>query len=287
MQGASEAAIFLEGAGQRILLGISLELLHEERRRHPAQLDRARCAYHLVPPVENPRPIDAARQMGLEPRIALHVDGSRDKEPPVVEIPQPGSEAEAQEIKERKDDFGRYMDSQDPHSGQGRARPIAPRQPRRHACPSPLRPAAAYPAAVSGSRASPLHAVGASDTHTVPLFLVLRPFPPALGQSDSGMTNYVWPLTYHDEKHYGLFITSRQFERLLATLPREVQGFRFPTWGATDDDPPACFQQTQAVADIAFGSGERAHQLGVATRDHPACALLIPPEPGQDLFLEV
>ena len=45
--------------------------------------------------------------MGREPRIALHVDGSRGKEPPVVEIPQPGGEAEAQEIEERNDDFSR------------------------------------------------------------------------------------------------------------------------------------------------------------------------------------
>ena len=35
------------------------------------------------------------------------------KEPAVVEIAQPGREAEAQEIEERKDDFGRYMDSQE------------------------------------------------------------------------------------------------------------------------------------------------------------------------------
>ena len=44
--------------------------------------------------------------MGLEPRIALHVDRPRGKEPPVVQIPQPGGEAEAQEIEERKDDLG-------------------------------------------------------------------------------------------------------------------------------------------------------------------------------------
>src|SRR5881409_4133794 len=102
MQGAGETAIFLEGAGQRILLGIGLELLHEERRRDPAQLDRARRADHLVPPVENPRPIDAARQIGLEPRRALHIDGSRGKKPPVVEIPQPGGEAEAKRSKSAK-----------------------------------------------------------------------------------------------------------------------------------------------------------------------------------------
>src|SRR2546427_6448859 len=87
-------------------------------------------------------------------------------------------------------------------------------------------------------------------------------------------------LTSYDERHSCLFIPPRQCDRLLATLPREVQGFRFPTQGAADDDPPPGFQQTQAVADITFGSGKRAHQLGVATRDHPACALLIPPEPG-------
>src|SRR6266568_3152072 len=54
-------------------------------------------------------------------------------------------------------------------------------------------------------------------------------------------------LTSYDERHYCLFITSRQRDRLLATLPREVQGFRFPTQGAADDDPPPGFQQTQAV----------------------------------------
>ncbi len=101
------------------------------------------------------------------------------------------------------------------------------------------------------------------------------------------MTNYVWTLTYHEERPYCLFITSRHFDRLLATLPREIQGFRFSTQGAADDDPPSCLQQTQAVADIAFGSGECTHQFGVATRDHPTCALLIPQEPGQYLFLEV
>ena len=60
-----------------------------------------------------------------------------------------------------------------------------------------------------------------------------------------------------------------------------------PTQDAADDDPPACFQQTQAVADIAFGRGDSAHQLWVTTRDHPACALLIPQQPGQYLLLEV
>src|SRR5437660_8295987 len=109
MQGAGEAAIFLEAAGQRVLLRIGLELLHQERGGYPAEFDRARRAHHLVPPVENPRPIDAARNMGLEPRIALHVDGPRGKEPSVVEIAEPGGEAEAQEIKKRKDDFGEAM----------------------------------------------------------------------------------------------------------------------------------------------------------------------------------
>src|SRR5207244_8048568 len=112
-------------------------------------------------------------------------------------------------IEEGKNDFGGYMDSQDPHSGQGRVRPLEPRQPRRYACPSPLLPAAAaYSAAVSGRRASPLHAVGASDTQTVPPFLVLRPLPPAFVHRDGGMTNHGWPLTPHTERHYGLFITS-------------------------------------------------------------------------------
>jgi hypothetical protein len=75
------------------------------------------------------------------------------------------------------------------------------------------------------------------------------------------------------EAEHRLFITSCQFDRLLATLPREVQGFRLPTWGAADDDPPPCFQQTQAVADIAFGSGERAHQLGGGySRSSRVCA---------------
>src|SRR5712692_8180823 len=110
MQGAGEAAIFLEGTCQRVLLRIGLELLHQQRGGHPAELYRARRAHHLVPPVENPRPIDAVRNMGLEPRIALHVDGSRGKEPPVVEISKPRGEAEAQESEERKDDLGRYMD---------------------------------------------------------------------------------------------------------------------------------------------------------------------------------
>ena len=44
--------------------------------------------------------------MGLEPGIALHVDRPRGKEPAVAEVAQPGGEAEAQEIKERKDDLG-------------------------------------------------------------------------------------------------------------------------------------------------------------------------------------
>jgi hypothetical protein len=76
------------------------------------------------------------------------------------------------------------------------------------------------------------------------------------------MTHHGWPLTPHDERPYGLFITSRQFDRLLATLPREGQGFRFPTWGTTDDDPPPAFQQTQAVADIAFGPWCPTRRLG-------------------------
>src|SRR4029453_9752656 len=100
MEGAGEAAIFLEGAGQRVLPRIGLELLHQQRGGHPAELDRARPAHNLIPPIENRWPIDGARNMGVEPRIALHVDGPRGKAPSVVEIPQPGSEAEAQEVKE-------------------------------------------------------------------------------------------------------------------------------------------------------------------------------------------
>jgi hypothetical protein len=52
------------------LLGMGLELLHKQRRRHPAQLHRTRRTEHLVPPVKNPGPIDPTGHMGLEPRRA-------------------------------------------------------------------------------------------------------------------------------------------------------------------------------------------------------------------------
>src|SRR5207253_2524592 len=101
-------------------------------------------------------------------------------------------------------------------------------------------------------------------------------FPPRCRERVASLVWIITPLLYRTDR---LFITSRKFDRLMAPLPREVQGFRFPAHGAADDDPPPGFQQTQAVADIAFGRGERAHQLGVATRDHPTCALLIPQQP--------
>ena len=41
MQGSGEAAVLLESARQRILLRMGLELLNEERGRHPPEPDRS------------------------------------------------------------------------------------------------------------------------------------------------------------------------------------------------------------------------------------------------------
>src|SRR5262245_55692337 len=68
---ACQPSILLECTGQGILLRMGLELLHEERRRHPAELHRTRSPQHLVPPIENPWAVDATGHMRLKPRIAL------------------------------------------------------------------------------------------------------------------------------------------------------------------------------------------------------------------------
>jgi len=52
----------------------------------------------------------------------VQVDRTGALEASTADIPSSRREAQAQQIDEGKDDFGGYMDSQDPHSRQGRAR---------------------------------------------------------------------------------------------------------------------------------------------------------------------
>ena len=106
VQGARQPSILLEDQGEGVFLGIGLELLHQQRRGHPAELQGTRGPQQLIPPVEHALPLDPARDMGLKARIALHVDGTRCKEAAVGEVPQPRGEAVAQQIEEGKDDLG-------------------------------------------------------------------------------------------------------------------------------------------------------------------------------------
>jgi hypothetical protein len=105
MQGSGQTPIVLEGAGQRVLLGMGLQLLYQERGRHPTALHGACHPQHGVPPIENPWAIDPAGHGRLQAGIALHVDRPRGEKPPIVEVAQPRGEAEPQEIKEREDDL--------------------------------------------------------------------------------------------------------------------------------------------------------------------------------------
>ena len=105
--GSHQAAIFLKGLRQGVLLRIGLQLLHQERCRDMAQFHRARRTEHGIPPIQHPLPVDAARDMGLQAGVGVQVDRAGAIEAATADIPQPRGEAQAQQIEERKDNFGR------------------------------------------------------------------------------------------------------------------------------------------------------------------------------------
>src|SRR5712691_3506187 len=194
MQRFDQPSILLQGPCEGTFARIGVELLHEEGRGDPAQPDRAGDAQHLLPPVKNPGASDAPTDIRLEARIALHVERPGGVQALTPHITQAWREPETHSIKEGEDNLGDYMDSQDAHSGQGRARPIAPHGPRRHTLSSARLPVtASSPASVRGEPPSYRSLRWVFDSHLVPLGLILRPFQSIAVQKDNSSTHHVWP----------------------------------------------------------------------------------------------
>src|SRR5262249_53853615 len=107
-------------------------------------------------------------------------------------------QAITQQMTEPKELLRLYMDSQDSHAGQGRARPIEPYQPQRDVPPSPWLPVrASHPAAVRGwPPCEHAHRLACfPERHTGPLGIVLGPLKPTSVHRDSHQTHHSWTTT--------------------------------------------------------------------------------------------
>src|SRR5712691_12729918 len=100
-----------------------------EGRRHP---------HELIPLFPDEPQIDGALEDRVETAIVLGTVQFIER---LFTDREAWHQAITQQMTQPKELLRIYMDSQDSHAGQGRARPSKPHQPRRDALPSPLLPA--------------------------------------------------------------------------------------------------------------------------------------------------
>src|SRR5262249_54758089 len=153
-------------------------------------------AHQLAPLLGHQRHIHRGAKDGIEWSVGGHPTDF--VELLILQVFDARHELKAQQITEPKELLGIYMDSQDSHAGQGRARPIEPYQPQRDVPPSPWLPVrASHPAAVRGwPPCEHAHRLACfPERHTGPLGIVLGPLKPTSVHRDSHQTHHSWTTT--------------------------------------------------------------------------------------------
>jgi hypothetical protein len=86
---------------------------------------------------------------------------------------------------------------------------------------------------------------------------------------------------------YSLITTACKLHGPFLPLRGAPQVFGLPARRTTDDQQVPCLQRAQTMADMALVTLESAHQLPMATRDHPLGPPVIGGHPAEDTLLKL